>query len=126
MQNRYAGDVGDFGKIGMLRCLENSGLNIGVNWYLVEDESHNNDGKHIGYTKDNKYNGCDDELLAALDGMNQQNKRSVSGIEELHLLKTEKYYHEKSARETLLIFYLKKFELKGRSIYAKFKTEKMY
>lgn len=95
MQNRYAGDVGDFGKIGMLRCLENSGLNIGVNWYLVEDESHNNDGKHIGYTKDNKYNGCDDELLAALDGMNQQNKRSVSGIEELHLLKTEKYYHEK-------------------------------
>ena len=65
MQNRYVGDVGDFGKFGMLRCMENSGLSIGVNWYLVEDENHNNDGKHIGYVKDDKYRGCDDELLAA-------------------------------------------------------------
>ena len=53
MQNRYACDVGDFGKIGMLRCLEKEKMRIGVNWYLVEDESHNNDGKHIGYLKDN-------------------------------------------------------------------------
>ena len=48
MQDRYAGDVGDFGKLGMLRCIENSGLCVGVNWYLVGNESHNNDGKHIG------------------------------------------------------------------------------
>ncbi len=26
MQNRYAGDVGDFGKIGMLRCIEKCGI----------------------------------------------------------------------------------------------------
>lgn len=29
MQNRYAGDVGDFGKLGLLRFLENQGLRIG-------------------------------------------------------------------------------------------------
>lgn len=35
MQDRYVGDVGDFGKIGMLRQLEEAGLRIGVNWYLT-------------------------------------------------------------------------------------------
>ncbi len=36
MQDRYAGDIGDFGKIGLLRALRVQGLSIGVNWYLVE------------------------------------------------------------------------------------------
>ena len=54
MQDRYAGDVGDFGKLGMLRCMEASGLKVGINWYLVGDESHNNDGKYIGYMEDEK------------------------------------------------------------------------
>ena len=49
MQNRYAGDVGDFGKLGMLRAIASSAMKIGVNWYLVPDEGHNDDGKHIGY-----------------------------------------------------------------------------
>jgi len=66
MQDRYAGDVGDFGKFGMLRCIENTGLRVGVNWYLVGDESHNNDGKHIGYLEDDKYRGCDDAGGTAL------------------------------------------------------------
>lgn len=30
MQDRYAGDVGDFGKMGMLRQIAESGLRIGV------------------------------------------------------------------------------------------------
>ncbi len=49
MQNRYTGDIGDFGKLGLLRALRASGLSIGVNWYLVPDEGHNNDGKHTKY-----------------------------------------------------------------------------
>ena len=35
MQNRYTGDIGDFGKLGLLRVLQESGLTIGVNWYLA-------------------------------------------------------------------------------------------
>ena len=95
MQDRYAGDVGDFGKFGMLRCIENAGLRVGVNWYLVGDESHNNDGKHIGYLADDKYRGCDDTLLASLNGMLGRNIRSVSELERLDLLRTRKYYHER-------------------------------
>jgi len=33
VQDRYAGDVGDFGKIGMLRQIASTGLRIGINWY---------------------------------------------------------------------------------------------
>ena len=38
MQNRYTGDIGDFGKLGLLRQLRQTGLSIGVNWYLTPDE----------------------------------------------------------------------------------------
>lgn len=49
MQNRYVGDIGDFGKLGLLRQLSKTGLSVGVNWYLTPDETHNGDGRHIGY-----------------------------------------------------------------------------
>ena len=46
MQNRYAGDIGDYGKLGLLRSLSRTGLRIGVNWYLTPDEDRNGDGRH--------------------------------------------------------------------------------
>ncbi|MBQ8800251.1 MAG: hypothetical protein IJZ55_11880 [Lachnospiraceae bacterium] len=93
MQNRYAGDVGDFGKIGLLRALEQEGLRVGVNWYLVGDESHNNDGKHVGYLNDKQYVDCDNELLYLLSEMVLQKKRSVEQLECLNALQTQRYYH---------------------------------
>ena len=35
MQDRYAGDIGDFGKFALLKELENQGLSVGVNWYKI-------------------------------------------------------------------------------------------
>ena len=35
MQDRYAGDIGDFGKIALLQQIREKGLTIGVNWYKV-------------------------------------------------------------------------------------------
>ena len=40
MQNRYVGDIGDFGKYGLLRALCH-GRRLGVAWYLYPDEAHN-------------------------------------------------------------------------------------
>jgi hypothetical protein len=48
VQNRYVGDLGDFGKYGLLRHLCRQ-LTLGVVWYLVPDEGHNRDGRHIRY-----------------------------------------------------------------------------
>lgn len=66
MQNRYSGDIGDFSKLGLLRHLSQTGLSIGLNWYLVPDESHNNDGMHNGYLSDHSFEACDPDLWKAL------------------------------------------------------------
>lgn len=34
MQNRYAGEMGDFAKFGLLKHLILEGFHIGVNWWL--------------------------------------------------------------------------------------------
>jgi len=72
MQHRYFGDVGDFGKYGLLRVLSglgaDPGLKLGVVWYLFPDETHNADGKHISYLQRNDpfYRECDEELYDRL------------------------------------------------------------
>ena len=94
MQNRYAGDAGDFGKIGLLRSLSRAGLKVGVNWYLVADEAHNEDGRHTGYLHDSKFVGCDDELLGRLGCMVYGNQRNVQTLQEFELIPCADYYCE--------------------------------
>lgn len=48
MQNRYAGDVGDYVKLALLRALARGEV-PGVAWYLHPDETHNGDGRHLSY-----------------------------------------------------------------------------
>lgn len=95
MQDRYVGDVGDFGKIGMLRQIAETGLRVGVNWYLTyKPEEHiNTDGKHIGYLKDTAFKGCDDELLKSLDIITKRT-RSVTALENANLIPNAIYYRE--------------------------------
>jgi hypothetical protein len=86
MQDRYAGDVGDFMKLGLLRALtRDSGLALGVNWYLAPDEFHNADGKHISYLSPT--NGfhtalrtCDPELMKLLAKV-VATERSIAALE---------------------------------------------
>lgn len=54
MQDRYAGDVGDFLELGLLRWLVAPSpfiqqLRLGVIWFRVPDESDNDDRKHVAY-----------------------------------------------------------------------------
>jgi len=60
VQDRYAGDIGDFGKYGLLRYIcsvENgiSSLKLGVNWYLVPDGGNVGDGGFTEYLQDDLY-----------------------------------------------------------------------
>ena len=66
MQNRYTGDIGDFGKLGLLRVLQSAGLSIGLNWYLTPDETHNGDGRHVSYLGLQEFRACDEGLWLAL------------------------------------------------------------
>ena len=95
MQDRYVGDVGDFGKIGMLRQIAEADLRIGVNWYLTyKPEEHiNADGKHIGYLNDIFFKGCDDELLKSLYII-ANGTRSIAALENANLIPNATYYRE--------------------------------
>lgn len=81
MQNRYTGDIGDFGKLGLLGCLRD--LSIGVNWYLTPDETHNGDGRHVGYLEDKRYRACDELLWYRLSELVREGKRDTSELESL-------------------------------------------
>jgi len=96
MQDRYTGDVGDFGKLGMLREIANTGLKVGVNWYLTykPEEHGKEDGKHTGYLNDQAFKGCDDELLESLRVVVVSGKRSVAALEHANLIPGARFYSE--------------------------------
>ena len=86
MQDRYAGDVGDFGKFSLLRSVFASKSNkIGVIWYKFPNEDHNSDGLHVGYLEDSSYKACDNELVEKLSHVVSVD-RSIAKLESLHLL----------------------------------------
>jgi len=91
MQNRYAGDVGDFMKFGLLRHLAaapeagGAGLSVGLNWYLAPDENHNGDGRHIAYLDPaNRLHAslaaCDRDLIERLAAV-VATRRSVAALD---------------------------------------------
>lgn len=108
MQNRYVGDVGDFGKYGLLKALcapaqddQHPALSLGVVWYLVPDETHNDDGRHIRYLKVpgktlNVYGTCDMELYTKLQWIVEERvRRKVGTIRELGILPAGTTFYEK-------------------------------
>ena len=99
MQNKYTGDVGDFGKLGMLRRICGTGLTLGVNWYLMQDDG-NNDGKHIGYLNDPKFLGCDDDLLYELKSIVDGGRRCIHSLEEANLVPNAAFYNSILSRES--------------------------
>ena len=144
MQNRYVGDLGDFGKYGLLRSLciprkinlglplheglawhpiprENISeaiqegstiplwspedlatgqyLSLGVLWYLVPDEDHNDDGKYIQYldlsaANQQRYRLCDPILYDALRKIVYSGRRNISSVRESQVLPNDTRFYE--------------------------------
>lgn len=98
MQDRYAGDVGDFQKYGLLRSLcgaasDTAPLRLGVCWYLTDDESHNADGKHTSYlSPGNRHarslSAADPELYDELSALVHSDNRSTAAVEAAAVLPT--------------------------------------
>lgn len=95
MQDRYTGDVGDFGKYGLLRILTRPDitktggrpLSLGIVWYRYPDESHNDDGRHITYLgppKRDTYRKCDPELYDFL-GKTVTRCRAIAEVENSNI-----------------------------------------
>jgi hypothetical protein len=91
LQDRYAGDIGDYGKLGLLRALRSAGLSIGVNWYLTPNEKHNEDGKHTEYLEKGLYFDCDEALWNELHEIVETDKRNVSSLQDAGILDASYY-----------------------------------
>lgn len=98
IQNRYVGDIGDFGKYGLLRSLCIGYLKLGVVWYLVHDEN-NNDGKFTNYLMPtrhniNRFKRCDPELYDTLKEVVNNGSRNVASIRMTGVLPAGTVYYE--------------------------------
>lgn len=89
MRHPYVGDVGDFGKYGLLRVVGRSpgGLRLGVVWYLTDAQEHNNDGKHDGYLKNRSkweresFRRCDPALYDRMGAIRQNTQLDLNMVE---------------------------------------------
>ena len=78
----YVGDIGDYGKYGLLRALLPTDYKLGIVWYLVPDENHLNDGRHIDYLSKPKFIECDRDFFSILKEIISSGKRNISQIEQ--------------------------------------------
>lgn len=89
MQDKYVGDIGDFGKYGLLRALfgkpeepgSGCGLSLAVAWYLNEDKKPG--GQKTDYPA---LRECDPFLYDSLQSLIKNNKRKVSAVENSNIL----------------------------------------
>lgn len=90
MQDRYAGDIGDFGKFHLLRNLFQNGNEIIYQiWYTYPNENHNNDGIHINYFQKVKDNDIylEEKLFYIAN-----NNRNIKALEDAKLLNNAKFF----------------------------------
>jgi hypothetical protein len=99
VQDRYAGDVGDFVTYGLLRVLCASRVGrLGVVWYRVADETHNADGRHVTYLDAGNRIGrrlreCDSDLFDAMRAIVSSGSRSVAAVESSGVLPARTRFH---------------------------------
>ena len=104
MQDRYTGDVGDFGKYGLLRCLRGDGtdrLRLGVLWYRTGAEivaaDPANDGKHVSYlgaAGERLFRFCDPPLYDGLREIVSRGDRRVGAVAQSGLLGHDTRFHD--------------------------------
>ena len=110
MQNKYVGDIGDFGKYGLLRELfgrpeepgSGCGLRLAVAWYLNEGERYGPDGRFTDYlckssAKGENLRKGDPVLYNILRRLVKSGNRKVAEVEKNRILPGDTLYH----RDTL-------------------------
>ena len=94
MQDRYAGDFGDYVKLAILRALAPD-QQIGVAWWLYPDENHNKDGRHVGYLqRPAEWRKFDPHLFDDLAAVVAWGARSVRALQDAALLPGATYADE--------------------------------
>ena len=103
MQDKYVGDIGDFGKFQLFRYLfahsqsPFAGKALAQIWFMHRGEGEvNNDGKHIDYFE--RIMGSDAYLEHSMMDLLMRQKREVTELENLKLLPNAAFYYEEVPR----------------------------
>lgn len=92
MKHQYFGDIGDYGKYGLLRFLAEHGFSISVNWYLTPNDD-SADGKFIKYLSDETFRKYSPVLYDALkESVVIKGRRDVFVVDEEDLIPGAKYF----------------------------------
>lgn len=90
----------DARELGLLRHLTSGAppLSLGVLWYRVQDESHNNDGRHTSYLTSSAQQhadlrACDPPLATALATLVASGRRSIADLERAADLPPSTRFH---------------------------------
>lgn len=94
MKNQYIGDIGDYGKYGLLRYLADRGIRIGVNWYLTDNDG-SPDGRFTDYLNKPENCVCDPELFDILQEIAFREDKSIQMVKDADLIPGAIYYSEK-------------------------------
>jgi len=94
MKDQYFGDINDYRKYGLLRCLlERTGLALGVCWLLTADDGRR-DGELREYLHKQRWGRYDPELYDALRQLLKDGtERTVVHAETWRLLPGATYHH---------------------------------
>lgn len=109
MQDRYAGDIGDYIKFGLLKALLQEDFRLGVNWYRTDPpDSEIDRTTGLFRQQDGKFRiptgceVCDPPLARALQSISDLDgpARSIAALEAAALLDPARvvYYHEPICR----------------------------
>jgi len=94
VQHRYTGDVGDYVKLALLRAVM-PGCKLGVAWWLYPDESHNGNGRHVGYLDDPKqWRSLDPGLYDKLAEIIRRQERLITHLYDPELLPDATFFDE--------------------------------
>ena len=95
MQDRFVGDIGDFGKYGLLRALcapsppdRGDPLLLGVVWYRTPDAGVEYLNNHDDYRQ------CDPVLYGALASMVYSGRRNVLSVQNAGILPSDTVFHD--------------------------------
>ena len=96
MQDCYAFDVGDFGKLGLLRHIHRvTNLRLGVLWWRTTLGTTGSDGKHVAYLQNSAFRACDPDLW---EEMRRRFNPGARTIADLHpLLPAGTLFHDTPA-----------------------------
>lgn len=92
MKNQYVGDIGDYGKYGMLRYFARAGIKVGVNWYLCPNDEKN-DGNHTEYLSDDRMRVYDEDAYDVLKSLAFRDDKTVQMVEKSGILDGMLFYN---------------------------------